>query len=77
MIDEEDEEAFTSSAVTNMEFMFLKTWLHDRPCQGLLHSQIMLVRKLCLASGCSECTHTPHSELEAVSTLFDKLHPWP
>ena len=34
MIDEEDEEAFTSSAVTNMEFMFLKTWLHDRPCHG-------------------------------------------
>ena len=24
----------------------------------------------------SECTHTPHSELEAVSTLFDKLHPY-
>ena len=31
-------------AMTNMEFMFLKAWLHDRPCQGLLHTQIMLVR---------------------------------
>ena len=71
MIDEEDEEAFTSSAVMNMECMFLKTWLHDRPCHGA-HLHEAMYSFTCTLS---ECTHTPHSELEAVSTLFDKLHP--
>ena len=73
MIDEEDEEAFTSSAVMNMECMFLKTWLHDKPCHGahLLRSQLRsnVLLHLYTVGGSSDRYHRIFKKWQSSSPL--------